>query len=105
MPHDPAEESDRNPGVPQSKIEKCIQKDDKTRCKSGLGRSSIRPVVLRSELKELMPESEIDTEIGKCRPSHEGGSGKDCFMVGGKNRRQEDREKAGNSKKNAMEEA
>ena len=80
-----------------------IKEDADAERAGGLGGRAINGVVVGAQLEQLVPEAELDAQVGQHAPRHERRSWEDRLVIGRIDRRQEDREQADDAEKNAVE--
>src|SRR5690606_2683578 len=89
--------------MPGAEAQEHADEDDDAGRYGRLGCGPVDGIVLSSELKELVPEAEVDAEVAEHAPRHQGRGRKDRLVVGSENCRQEDREQTRDPEHDAVE--
>ena len=100
---DPAPEQGLDPAVPEPDAEEGVEEEDEARRKPRFSRRTVKGRAVGAHGEELVPKAEIDAEIDEGHPRDERSRGEDRPVIGGKDRRQEDREQTGDAEQHAVE--
>ena len=85
---------------PQEGVE---EDDQQRRGHGGLARRRGIARSPRAHVEQLVPEAEVDAQVGQHAPREERRGREDRLVVGGEHRRQEDRQQAGDAEHDAVE--
>ena len=100
---DPQPDQRAHEAVPGAQPQEDVQEHQQARRHRGLGRRPVLRVLLGPDAEQLLPEAEIDAQVGQHAPGEDGGRREDGLVVGGEYGGQEDRQQAGDAQHDAVE--
>ena len=100
---DPEREQHAHEAVPGSQPQEDVDEDQQARRHRRLGGRAVLRVLLGPDVEQLVPEAEIDAQIGQHAPGEDGRRREDGLVVGGEHGGQEDRQQAGDAQHDAVE--
>ena len=100
----PQPEQHAHEAVPGPEPQEGVEEDQQGRRHAGLGGGAVLRVLLGPHVEQLVPEAEVDAQVGQHAPGEDGGRREDRLVVGGEHGGQEDGEQAGDAQHDAVEE-
>ena len=90
--------------VPGPEPQERVEEDQQGRRHGGFAGGPVLRVLLGPDVEELVPEAEVDAQVGQHAPGEDGSRREDRLVVGGEHGGQEDGEQAGDAEHDAVEE-